>query len=493
MKYSSYFKSSVVLGTLNRVVLFGCSLLGGFLISRMLDTAGNQDALRSLGLLALIALAVGLIPIYFLTRSRTSAVRREEQAFLEGLYRALLDGRMSAKSPGELDVKLTEDAETVVSFYQEALPTAIGSLAVMVGAGILLLREDWRVGLIFMLMNLTQLLPTVVYEKWAKQIYDNTHATEEDFDNWILEGYRGIRTLKSYCQESWFLKKLDEKSKTIIDAGCRAEKTGTVENVVYAMIDNLLRYGSYLILGAFVVCGELEAVRLPVFIVLTSYLFSSMDGVFSFRLAAFSKKSAVEKLGIRELPQRETAKTALLQASSLGGGILRDVSLTVEKGQKVLLRGANGSGKTTLLRFLLGLDIPAEGNVLLCPSVSYALQEEPRFHVPVKEIISAMDVDSVQLRIFMEGFGISEIGEMNLDELSQGQRKKFCLACALSKPGSLLVLDEPTNHVDTDSVTYLSQVLARHPGALLICTHDARLALDWTKIFRMDGGVLCEE
>lgn len=229
MKFSSYFKSSIVLGTLSRVTLFGCSLLGGFLISRMLDTAGKQDELRSFGFFAFIVLVVGMLPIYFLTKYQASAVRQEKQNFLEGLYRALLDGRMSAKSPGELDVKLVEDADTVVSFYQNALPAAIGSLTVMAGAGVLLLYEDWRIGLIFLLLNLTQLIPTVVYEKWAKRIYDNTRASEEDFDNWILEGFHGIRTLKSYCQESWFLKKLDEKSKTIIEAGCRAEKTGTVK------------------------------------------------------------------------------------------------------------------------------------------------------------------------------------------------------------------------------------------------------------------------
>lgn len=259
------------------------------------------------------------------------------------------------------------------------------------------------------------------------------------------------------------------------------------------MSDNLLRYGSYLILGIFVACGELDAVKAPVLIVLASYLFSSMDGVFDFRLAAFTKKSAAERLDIRRLPERETAESSLLQATSLHGGILRDVNLTVEKGERILLRGDNGSGKTTLLRFLLGLDIPTAGKIRFCPSVSCALQEDPRFHVSVKELISAIDMDGALLRRHMEGFGIEDIENLNLDELSQGQRKKFCLACALAKPAAFLVLDEPSNHVDADSVTYLLQELNQYSGALLICTHDGRLELPWTKILNMDGGILREE
>lgn len=113
--------------------------------------------------------------------------------------------------------------------------------------------------------------------------------------------------------------------------------------------------------------------------------------------------------------------------------------------------------------------------------------------MPIKELISAMDIDCALLHRHMEGFGIDDIVDLNLDELSQGQRKKFCLACALAKPAAFLVLDEPSNHVDMDSVTYLSQELGRYSGALLICTHDGRLELPWTKILNMDGGILREE
>lgn len=513
--FASCFRMSVILGTVSKILSFVSALLCGYLVSQMLSaamaaaTSANGGTVYRYALWTAGVMMVGLIPIYIVTQKRSTQMRREEQSFREILYAAVLDGRMAVSSAGELDVKLTEDAGTVLNYYQSAFPNAGGSIVVMAGAGVLLLLEDWRLGLIFLLLNLTQLLPTPVYEKWARRIYENTRANEEDYDNWILEGYNGIRTLKSYCREGWFLEKFQEKSRSIIEAGCRAEKTGTVETVVYSAVDNLLRYGSYIILGLFIVYGGLDGVKAPVLIVLVSYLFSSMEGVFDFRLQHFSCKSAIKRIDIREVaaarkgPESRIGMGAtILTARAIsrdydGKTVMRCESVTIQENDKVLLRGINGSGKTTLLRLLLGLEKPTTGEVRSCDFISYALQEEPKLHVTVKEVVGEMErvgqLCGEELRRHWNGFGMENIWEQNLDELSQGECKKFCLACALSKSAKLLVLDEPTNHVDQASVSYLVEVLKQRPEAILICTHDERVDLSWTKKLMAEEGMIREE
>lgn len=487
--FSSLFRGSALLGAAQKLTVFFCSLVCGYLLSQILS--GEGPALRLGGWTAL-AMGIGLLPIFFLTKTRSRMSRREEENFRESLYSDVMEARLEWENPGALDVKLTEDAGAVLRFYQNALPEAVGSLAVMAGAGALLLREDWRLGLLFLALDLMQLLPTLLYEKWAKRIYEATRATEESYDSWILEGYCGIRTLKSCCKEEWFLRELDRRSRSIIEAGCRAEKTGTLENVVYAAIDNLLRYGSLVILGVFVLYFGLDAGKTPVLIVLGSYLFTPMDGIFDFRLSLFSARSAMERLAISDIPARTPGKTLAARGLRKAYGekqVLNGLSFTMEDDEKILLVGGNGSGKTTLLRLLLGLETPTAGETADCPA-AYALQEEPKLHILVSELEEAMKLPGAVP--YLQALGVDGLRECYLDELSQGQVTKLCLAWALGKDEKLLVLDEPTNHLDRESVDCLTEILRRRPGPMLICSHDKRLEVNWGRVLTMDGGMLRE-
>src|SRR5699024_1687740 len=101
------------------------------------------------------------------------------------------------------------------------------------------------IGLIFFLLNLTQLLPIFLYEGWVRKIYNRTHSDEESYCSWMLEGYNGIRTIKAYGLEGWYMERYWMGNRAIVKSGKRAEQTGTLENIVFRAIDSLLNYGSY--------------------------------------------------------------------------------------------------------------------------------------------------------------------------------------------------------------------------------------------------------
>ena len=103
----------------------------------------------------------------------------DRQRFLAGLYALLLENRLDAAGHGALDVKLEADVKTAAEYYQEAVPQALGSGVALAGSMALLLWADWRIGLIFALLNLAQFLPSLVYERWAKRIYRETRGGEE--------------------------------------------------------------------------------------------------------------------------------------------------------------------------------------------------------------------------------------------------------------------------------------------------------------------------
>lgn len=287
----------------------------------------------------------------------------------------------------------------------------------------------------------------------------------------------------------------------MIKAGCTAERVGTVETIIYSVIDNLLQYGRYIILGAFVLYGKTDSLDLPVLIVLSNYLFSSIRDIFGLRMSRFRCKSACEQLGIHALPERMSASDSLIETTPLsrcfdGAVCMRCGRQRICHGERILLTGENGGGKTTLLRILVGFDEPTEGKVSRCDSISICLQSEPVMHVKAVDIIKAVsennDVSANELRKHLKAFDITDISEQYFDELSYGQRKKLCLALALSKQAELLVLDEPTNHLDAEGVEYLLDVLKQRKESILVCTHDKRLNLSWSRVWTARGGEIYE-
>ena len=168
------------------------------------------------------------------------------------------------------------DANTLAAFFQNAMPKAISGAVVILCATVLLCMENLLIGPIFFFLNLIQSLPIFLYENWARQIYEQTHSDEEAYCNWMLEGYRGIRTLKAYGTERWFMARYRQLNRAIVDSGKRAEKTGTVENIVFNAVDSLLNYGSYLVVGLFILCGKAELSRAPYLIVLTIFVLAAL-------------------------------------------------------------------------------------------------------------------------------------------------------------------------------------------------------------------------
>lgn len=239
-EFSPIFRRSGTIGIICELVGYGCVLACSLLLSDLLAREGQTQAFRTF------------------------------------LYRCVIDRRVSVGTPGEMQGKLGGDANTLAAFFQNTLPKAISGAVVILCATALLCMENLLLGSIFFFLNLIQLLPIFLYENWARQIYEQTHSDEEAYCNWMLEGYRGIRTLKAYGMERWFMARYRQLNRAIVDSGKRAEKTGTVENIVFNAVDSLLNYGSYLVVGLFILCGKAELSRAPYLIVLAIFVLAAL-------------------------------------------------------------------------------------------------------------------------------------------------------------------------------------------------------------------------
>ncbi|HIT34141.1 MAG TPA: ATP-binding cassette domain-containing protein [Candidatus Faecousia intestinigallinarum] len=494
------FRRSQRAGLLAGGFSFLLTLLCGFLASRLLELAMAADpqGLTRAAVALLGVLALGLPLAYLLSRRAERFRLQEQQQFREHLCRRILENTLEAASLGEQTQLLGEIAEEIAAHYQLRLPQAVEGLCIILGAAALLCRERLSIGLLFPLLGLLQVLPVFTYEKWTKKIYEASWDSDQAETDWIAQGIDGLPTLKAYGQEDWFLRRYRAVNRRGIAAGNKSVTTGGLERVLYSSIDAVLRYGSYGILGLYVLYGGLPASSLPVILVLSGYIFSSMGKLFTFARYRGAYALARERLEKAMLPPVHTSGSALLRAEGVskrfdGREVLGKTSLLIQPGERVLLQGGNGAGKTTLLRILLGELLPDTGSVEAGGSLAVCFQEDPALSQPANAFLPALetqpdwhlDVFRAHLRAFR--FPEALLGTPTR-ELSGGERKKLFLAIALAREARLLILDEPTNHLDKESRDYLHDLLAGYPGALLVCTHDPALALPWDQILTLSGG-----
>ncbi len=164
--------------------------------------------------------------------------------------------------------------------------------------------------------------------------------------------------------------------------------------------------------------------------------------------------------------------------------IVADLSLRVLRGDRLGIIGPNGAGKTTLLRLLTGLDQPDAGSVVLGTNLQPVTLDQQRAALDpdrtLQDMLTGGDGDQVTVAGqkrhvvgYMKDFLFRpEQARTPVGMLSGGERGRLLLACALARPSNLLILDEPTNDLDLETLDLLQELLADYPGTVLLVSHD---------------------
>ncbi len=179
-----------------------------------------------------------------------------------------------------------------------------------------------------------------------------------------------------------------------------------------------------------------------------------------------------------------------VSASRPGKPLFRELSVTVETGDRLGVVGLNGTGKSTLLRVLTGAEEPESGQVRFGRGVRVAsLDQRPQLGLGAVGAIAGVSAERPQMAEYLDRLGMGDMLSASTDTLSGGQAKRVAMAMLLADPPDLLVLDEPTNHLDLDAIEWLENWLARFRGGLILVTHD-RHVLDrvTTKVLELDRG-----
>lgn len=197
-----------------------------------------------------------------------------------------------------------------------------------------------------------------------------------------------------------------------------------------------------------------------------------------------------ERPGVVKMETRESERSGMLVVKaenvSFGYGdkpVIKDCSTKIMKGDRVGILGPNGSGKTTLLRLLLGELKPDSGSICLGTNlqISYfdQLREQLDESKTVQENVAGKsDTITVNGKTrhvigFLQDFLFSaDQVRAQVSELSGGERNRLLLARLFTRPSNLLVMDEPTNDLDLETLEPLEEYLTNYHGTVLLVSHD---------------------
>ena len=164
--------------------------------------------------------------------------------------------------------------------------------------------------------------------------------------------------------------------------------------------------------------------------------------------------------------------------------IVENFSTRILRGDRLGIVGANGAGKTTLIRLLTGVLAPDRGKVRLGAGLAMATLDQSRASLDsqttLQEALTGGGSDFVEVNGerrhvvgYMKDFLFKpEQARTPIGKLSGGERGRLMLARALAQPSNLLVLDEPTNDLDLETLDLLEEMLADYPGTLIVVSHD---------------------
>ena len=173
-------------------------------------------------------------------------------------------------------------------------------------------------------------------------------------------------------------------------------------------------------------------------------------------------------------------KDTLISVEDLGMSygarkVLNNISFTVNKGDRLALRGRNGSGKSTILKILMGENIDYRGKVNIGNNliISYVPQDTSFLKGSFSDFILNEGIYETIFRTLLSKLDVNEEDfAKNLEDLSQGQKKKVLIARSLSKSAHIYIWDEPLNYIDVYSRIQIEDLIKEYAPTMIFVEHD---------------------
>jgi len=461
------------------------------------------------------------------------AIRRHLFAHVQGLSLSF----HSQTRSGELLTKLAGDTQTLKNAFTDIPLTVSGHLLTFVGMFTVMFAVNWELSLI--ILATMPILVSALFILNRKILATTRDQRERDshMASRLNELLSSISVVQTFGRERVEQDRFDQESAKHLHTGLRTARTTAAVTRVVSII-GAVSTAATVFLGAWqVLKARMTPGDLLIFVSYMKNLYSPIKDLSKlstqFSQAMVSVRRIADLLGnepdIQDRPDAIKVDHLIgdirlehVSFSYLEGcPVLHDLSLQIAPGQRVALVGPSGAGKSTVLNLLLRLYQPSEGTIALDRrnladyereslrhNIGVVLQDTLLFRASIAENIAygieqaareqiieaAREANAHEFIVALPDGYDTVIGERG-STLSGGQRQRICLARALVKQPSILMLDEPTASLDHRSATYIREAITRIQAdrTTIVITHHL-VGMDlFDRIFVLDQGRLVEQ
>lgn len=438
----------------------------------------------------------------------------------------------NANKAGDLISRINNDTDKLNQFFSQTLVRFVGSIVIMIGAGIFLLSINLKLGAASLLPAAALLIFTRVLSPWVKKANAVSLKSTGGLSAEISESLQNFKVVVAFNRRDFFRKRFevanDENYKSAIKAGVASN----IFTPIFDFAANLaqlivLAYGVYLISNGNFTIGLLVG-----FLAYVSNFYNPLRQLanlwsnFQVALAGWDRISAILNMenGMPVFPSGKEVGSGVIEFKNVSFSyseskkVLNNLNFVLEKGKTYALVGPTGGGKTTTASLMARLYDPSEGIVLLngkdirtfsaserTQKIGFILQEPILFSGTVKENIlygnekynnfSNEDFEKVLKTAGLDGLLVRFDGGLSAkvamsDALSLGQKQLIAFMRAVLREPELLILDEATANIDTVTEQLLEEILKKLPRETtrVIIAHRLNTIENADEIFFVNGG-----
>jgi len=516
------------------------NLFGPYLVGHTIDTYIQHKDYHGVLLFSGILLCmylVGLFTSYFQTRLMGGVGQRLLFTLRNAIFNKLQElpvAFFNANKAGDLISRVNNDTDKVNTFFSQSLMQFVGSIAIMVGAGIFLLVINIRLGLAALLPGLLILVFTRVTSAWIKKKNAANLKSTGGMSAEIQESLNNFRVIIAFNRRDYFRKRFEEANQQNYSTAISAGLANNLLLPVYSLLSSLaqlmvLAYGIYLISQHQFSIGLLVS-----YLAYATNFYNPLRQLatlwtsFQVAMAGWDRIARILSL---ETNLATAVNTATVSSGALmefrgvkfgyqeGQEILHNVSITLEPGKTYALVGPTGGGKTTTASLMARLYDPTAGTVLLSGNdirsytaaersqkIGFILQEPFLFTGTIKDNIlygnpAFEHYTNEQLEAAIHNAnleGLLAVFENGLDtkvtsggdSISLGQKQLVAFIRAVLRNPEILILDEATANIDTVTEQLLSDILNKLPATTtrIIIAHRLNTIENADEIFFVNAG-----
>jgi ABC-type multidrug transport system fused ATPase/permease subunit len=505
------YKWIFALGMFFLLISSGASLMFPKFLGNMVDIANKGRILSEISRTGLILLAIVVVQAifsYLRTRIFVFVTEKTLASIRQHIYNHLIKLPMSFFSErrvGELNSRISSDIAILQHSITETLADFFSQLLIITGGITLMMVTSFKLTLFMLSIVPAMALFAFFFGRAIRRYTKKAQSYVAESNTIVEETLQGIQNVKAFTNELFEINRYREKTDEVAQAGIKGGKYQAA--ISFVILGFFIAMGLVIWRGAILIAkGEMEAGQLLSFVIYSGFIAGNIAGMAGVYTRLQRTIGATEKLLLLldEQPEEIAEVYEPDPADVLNGQItfdhvdfrypsrqevtvLKDVSFCVNPGQEVALVGPSGAGKSTLVSLLLKFFEPTGGTIFFDgrDSSSYpitsvrkqmaiVMQDVFLFGGTVRENIAYGKPDADEQEIINAAFKANAwnfiqsfpdkldtvVGERGV-QLSGGQRQRIAIARAVLKDPKILILDEATSSLDSESERLVQEALEK--------------------------------